>query len=259
MEKIIMKAINGSTLTFTVGDTITGSTSIKIGDYNNTAGNLLSPLSTDLAVYTHGKADTYNGKASSLNDNTTTMIPMPEFCIEDITILQPNKVMRVRVGRYGTCYRDIICVTTEPDEFDMERGCYIALAKYKYGKVYTIEGIEAKATEFSYTKECIKVVRQAVKAYQKKIKLEEEDKKKELEDKQRMAVKKAKKEAKKKARRERQKMDLAEAILLAHQIMEIDKKKPQLPKKKSKVSMTKIEEALKATPPVEEEESVHTE
>jgi len=188
----------------------------------------------------------------------------PAYQIEDIDILQPNKVMRVWVSRYGRDAKPIICVVSHPDTFDMTKGCFIALAKCAYGDKYTTEGIEFKATEFSYQKAYVKEVNRAIKSYYRKL---EDKKKAEAEQAERAKIeerRKAKKAAKRARVKERKQLDIAEAILLAKQIEDQDKrlKKMLSTKTKSKKveeQMKKAEAALQSNMVSNEEESVHTE
>lgn len=56
-------------------------------------------------------------------------------------------------------------VCKDGDKFDLRRGLYLALAKHLYKKELTIEGIEAKATEISYTKKYVNMVEKVIKQH----------------------------------------------------------------------------------------------
>lgn len=58
-------------------------------------------------------------------------------------------------------------VCHEQDSFDLHKGLYLAIAKHLYKHIYTLEGIEMKAKELSYTKEYIKIVKEAIKKHER--------------------------------------------------------------------------------------------
>jgi hypothetical protein len=100
------------------------------------------------------------------------------FCcqklIEKIEVIEPEKIMDVYI--LGKKYRMTL---QEPDVFDLSRGCYIALAKYMFGKGFTPEGIEYMASMLAMQKYYVSEVNKAVKKYYKKIEAEEKQKKEE--------------------------------------------------------------------------------
>lgn len=148
------------------------------------------------------------------------------YIIDKIAILQPGKTMRVKIRdpyTFNGEVKDIICVVSEPDVFDMYWGCFIALSKYIHGSDITAEGIEYYAKELSFDKSLIKEVNRAIKQYSKEIEAEKKAEKEAQEKKRQLAAKRAKRAVKKaaKAERERQQRvaEFAEGILLAEQML----------------------------------------
>ena len=115
--------------------------------------------------------------------------------IKDINIIVPNKVVEVTFA--DNHKEKMIC--HQDDEFSLRRCLFIAIAKRKYKKSYTVEGIEFKATELSMLKECVKIVDKALKAYEKKqkdlVRLEE-NRKTDLERAEKRRIKKAERDLK---------------------------------------------------------------
>lgn len=86
-------------------------------------------------------------------------------------ILARNKVIRIFFS--DDTQEKVIC--DDKDEFDLQRGLFVALSKKMYKDKYTLEGIEHMATELSYQKKYVKMVDKAIKDHNKKL-IEEENK-----------------------------------------------------------------------------------
>lgn len=99
--------------------------------------------------------------------------------ILDYKILVPDKVIRVNF----TDKKSEKLVCDKEDIFDLRNGLFIALAKHLYKNTYTLEGIELKAKEFSYTKKYIKMIDKVIRNHNKKIEEEKIVKEKEKEEK----------------------------------------------------------------------------
>lgn len=164
-----------------------------------------------------------------IKSGTLVIKPEPSkarYIIEKITMLQPNKTMRVKIYdrlEFGHTPKNIICVVSEPDIFDMYWGCFIALSKYIHGSNITAEGIEYYAKELSFDKLQIKEVNRAIKQYSKEIEAEKKAEKEAQEKKRQLAAKRAKRAVKKAAKAERERLqrvaEFAEGILLAEQML----------------------------------------
>lgn len=131
------------------------------------------------------------------------------YYISDIQVIVPNKVVKVYFWDDG--FEKMVC--DEKDTFDLERCCYLALAKHFHKKDYTMEGIEWLATyHYPLIKKYNACVKNALKNFYKK----EEEKRKEQEDqkeRERIAEKKRQKKiAYKKRREERVKEERAKAL-----------------------------------------------
>ena len=105
--------------------------------------------------------------------------PHYEGRIKKITMYVPNKVMGVKINNKE--YKQVV---KEPDEFSMEFGVALALAKSMYGGDYTPEGVEMKAKDFLLRKSYLKEIKTAIRAYEYEKELEEKMKKREEEIKQ---------------------------------------------------------------------------
>lgn len=103
-------------------------------------------------------------------------------------IVVPVKVLKVYFadGKY------IKVVCHQQDDFSIKRGLFIALAKKKYGKEYTVDGIEYMATQLSYLKKYDKMVDKVIKAQER----EEKQKTKEAVAERRKEMVKANKKRK---------------------------------------------------------------
>lgn len=132
-------------------------------------------------------------------------------------VVVPNKVILVTFSDGKT--EKLIC--SEEDEFDLRKGLFIAIAKHKYKDEFTLEGIEAKAKEISYTKKYVKMVDKAIKNHDKAIKEQKIAEEREREEK-RKAHEKRMKNAKK--HREKKIQVQKEAYLLAMKEFQADKK-----------------------------------
>lgn len=130
--------------------------------------------------------------------------------ISDIEIIVPNKVVKIYfLGNMD--YEKMVC--SDEDTFDLERCCYLALAKHFYREDYTMEGIEWLATyHLPFLKDWNICVKNALKNFYRK----EEEKRKEEEDqkeKERIAERKRQKKiAYKKRREEQAKVQRAKAL-----------------------------------------------
>lgn len=117
--------------------------------------------------------------------------------ISDIQVIVPNKVVKIYFR--GGDFEKMVC--DKEDTFDLERCCYLAIAKHFHKKDYTMEGIEWLATyHFPFIKEWNICVKNALKNYYRK----EEEKRKEKEDqkeKERIAERKRQKKIAYKERR----------------------------------------------------------
>lgn len=130
--------------------------------------------------------------------------------ISDIEIIVPNKV--VKIYFLGNMYYEKM-VCSDEDTFDLERCCYLALAKHFYREDYTMEGIEWLATyHLPFLKDWNICVKNALKNFYRK---EEEKRKKEEDQKEKKRIaerKRQKKIAYKKRREERAKEAMKKAL-----------------------------------------------
>lgn len=112
--------------------------------------------------------------------DTTVTTDTTKICkIEKYEILCPEKVIRVTF----TDEKQEKVVCDKVDTFDLRKGLCIAIAKHMYKDKYTLEGIEEKALEVSYTKEYVKMVDKAIREHEKFEKTEKERIEKEKEEK----------------------------------------------------------------------------
>lgn len=132
-------------------------------------------------------------------------------------VVVPNKVILVTF--FDGLTEKLVC--SEGDTFDLKKGLYIAIAKHKYKDKYTLEGIEAKAKEISYTKAYVKMVDKVIRKHDKAIEEQKKAVDKHREEKKR-AYEKRMKNAKK--NRERKIQVQKEAYLLAMREFHADKK-----------------------------------
>lgn len=187
-------------------DTITSTGTLYMQrDSQWTTATLITGTSCPSFTATTTEDTDYESKNYTLAPtNISLTIEIPPL-ISDIEIIVPNKVMVVTISdNHQICgfqpgkYKQVV---KEPDEFSLEFGCALALAKSYYGKEYTLEGLEEKAHEFLIRKKYVKIINQAIKQYKQKIKDKE---KTELEEKERKAIIERRK-AKNKKRREKMK------------------------------------------------------
>lgn len=124
----------------------------------------------------------------------------------------PNKIYQFTF--YDNTKIKTICA--EEDIFDFHYACFLAIAKKKYSKEYTFEGVLKKAEELSYLKEYNKQVDKAIKHFY--LCKEEEAKKEEWDRIQKRKYDKLveRKIRKKERKREEQINIIKEAIELAN-------------------------------------------
>ena len=128
--------------------------------------------------------------------------------IMDIKILKKNKVVRFTFTD-GT---KIKTICEDEDPFSLEYACFLAIAKKKYSKTLTFEGVLKKAEELQYEKVYVKAVQKALREYNKKIQEEEKKKEQEKEEKAMRLRKQAKKAEKKKRQAARQVADIVTVL-----------------------------------------------
>lgn len=111
--------------------------------------------------------------------------------ISDIEIIVPNKVVKIYfLGNMD--YEKMVC--SDEDTFDLERCCYLALAKHFYREDYTMEGIEWLATyHLPFLKDWNICVKNALKNFYRK---EEEKRKKEEDQKEKERIAESKRQKK---------------------------------------------------------------
>lgn len=131
-------------------------------------------------------------------DYLSTITPSPQ--IKNIKIIVPNKVVEIEFE--DGLKEKMVCAVD--DTFNLEKCCYIAIAKHLYKHKCTQKGIEYMAEQLQYYKLYEKIVAKAIKKYYK----EETEKNKmiaeEEERKLALARKREKRRKQKERRRERQ-------------------------------------------------------
>lgn len=131
-------------------------------------------------------------------DYLSTITPSPQ--IKNIKIIVPNKVVEIEFE--DRLKEKMVCAVD--DTFNLEKCCYIAIAKHLYKHKCTQKGIEYMAEQLQYYKLYEKIVTKAIKKYYK----EETEKNKmiaeEEERKLVLARKREKRRKQKERRRERQ-------------------------------------------------------
>ena len=173
--------------------TTTNTITVQVGDNSIEA--------TDYTKFYKKIADTFTKGTKEKMSTTTISVEKVNFelsnrtRIQNIKIYVPGKVMGVRIA--GHEYKQVV---KEPDEFSMEFGCALAIAKYQFGKALTPEGIEVAAHMLLYLK-CVKnEIRRAIKAYHEneavKAKVEKEKEEVKAIKERRRAKAKKKREAK---------------------------------------------------------------
>lgn len=91
---------------------------------------------------------------------TSSVITKPDE-IYSIKEIVPNKIYQFIF--YDNTKIKTICA--EEDIFDFRYACFLAIAKKKYSREYTFEGVLKKAEELSYLKEYNKQVDKAIKYF----------------------------------------------------------------------------------------------
>lgn len=161
--------------------------------------------------------------------------------IRSINVIVPNQVVEVEFT-----YGDIIkTVCNKDDTFSLERAIYIAMAKKRFGHIYTSDGIEKKADELAYEKDYVYRVKNALKVYECQQKLaaldkEEEEiklrqKQKRHERNERRRARRAEEAAKKEEERRNEQIAIQkEAYCWAMMAFEEEKKKLECKKEEEK-------------------------
>lgn len=172
-----------------------------------------------------------NITASSTVNNLTTagMVTSDikkEF-ISDIKIIVPNKVVEVT---FEDGFKEKL-VCHKDDKFDLERCCFIAIAKHLYKKEYTCAGIEYKAGQLMYQKKYVKIVKKALNEYRKKLMEENKAILKENEEKK---IRKRQQEKRKKKKQIRAEQNRQYAIDLISDAIVEAKLRTKLSKKEVK-------------------------
>lgn len=161
--------------------------------------------------------------------------------IRSINVIVPNQVVEVEFT-YGD---KIKTVCNKDDTFSLERAVYIAIAKERFGHIYTSDGIEKKATELTYEKDYVYRVKNALKVYECQQKLaaldkEEEEiklrqKQKRHERNERRRARRAEEAAKKEEERRNEQIAIQkEAYFWAMMTFEEEKKKLECKKEEGK-------------------------
>jgi len=151
-----------------VSNAIFGSNDITTSD-SNIMINTEPPVSAKTVSVTSDATPVYNLVEEMKKGSEEIVLTFSLVLITNINVLVPNKVMEVTLapeysplvtpGTYKTVVR-------EPDEFNMEFGCALAIAKSIYGQYYTHEFVERAAREIIlYNKFFLKEIRSAIKRY----------------------------------------------------------------------------------------------
>lgn len=170
--------------------------------------NLVNSNISNVPKTTINLAKDYNFSGDILFDHSMIqeMILYP-YKIKSIDVKVPNKVMIVKF----VDGKEIKVVCDKDDEFSVERGLYIAIAKKKFGTTHTTEGIEYEADKLKHLKEYVKYVKDGVKLYYKDL----EEKQKKLDEEERIKKYKAKRKAYKQRRAERKRNEKIDLIASA--------------------------------------------
>lgn len=156
-----------------------------------------------------------------------------------VNIIVPNRVVEVEFNDYYSEKVKTVC--NKDDVFSLERAIYIAMAKKRFGHIYTSDGIEKKADELTYEKDYVYRVKNALKVYECQQKLaaldkEEEEiklrqKQKRHERNERRRARRAEEATKKEEERRNEQIAIQkEAYLQA--MMEFEEEKKKLESKK---------------------------
>lgn len=121
-----------------------------------------------------------NKQKTKLAERTRIKDKMAEYIyksdVRAINVIVPDQVVEVEFNDYSD---KIKTVCSKDDTFSLERAMYIAIAKKRFGHIYTSEGIEKKATELTYEKDYVYRVKNALKVYECQQKLAALDKEEE--------------------------------------------------------------------------------
>ena len=169
---------------------------IPVIDFNEMSGgeNFVNLDHSLFNIFTMDKDIAFAGRVDYLNTIT------PSSQIKNIKIIVPNKVVEIEFE--DGLKEKMVCAVD--DTFNLEKCCYIAIAKHLYKHKCTQKGIEYMAEQLQYYKLYEKIVTKAIKKYYK----EEAEKNKmiaeEEERKLALARKREKRRKQKERRRERQ-------------------------------------------------------
>lgn len=114
--------------------------------------------------------DWLGDKYKDLQKESKKTEPQKFYLIDKVECLCPNKVYRFTFNNGEV----IKTVCDEEDTFNFDFAFYLAIAKFEYRHIYTLEGILYKAKELSYEKYYIKEVEHAKKQYYKEQKEKKE-------------------------------------------------------------------------------------
>ena len=114
---------------------------------------------------------------------------------------------------------EIKTICSSQDLFDFEFACFLAIAKKKYKKTHTHDGIYQKAFELQYLKRYVKIVKSAIKRYCLETEAEMARIAHEEDMRRIRKVRKARKEAKKRAKKEKRILEAAEFMLKTQKLI----------------------------------------
>ena len=211
--------------TITTTSTGTGTNTISSNWYTTSTTPINVPLYTtntitinDFLNKNNNELGEYIGKIVKENMNNIIIkedkitIKGWSDVIKDIKEIIPGKI-------YLFTFEDgekVKTICQENDEFDLRYACFLAIAKKKYKKQLTFEGILEETKKLSYSLEWNKRVNKYIKDFVKKQEEEEEKEKKETEAKEirkrKIAKKIAKKERQKEVKKQEEIDTIAEAI-----------------------------------------------
>lgn len=216
-----MKIIDPTIVTTSTG---TGTNTISSNWYTTSTTPINVPLYTtntitisDVLNKNNNELGEYIGKIVKENMNNITIkedkitIKGWSDVIKDIKEIIPGKI-------YLFTFEDgekVKTICQENDEFDLRYACFLAIAKKKYKKQLTFEGILEETKKLSYSLEWNKRVNKYIKNFVKKQEEEKEKEKKEAETKEIRKRKIAKKIAKKERQKEAKKQEEIDTIVEA--------------------------------------------
>lgn len=171
-----------------------------------------------------------------------------------VNIIVPNRVVEVEFNDYYSEKVKTVC--NKDDTFSLERAIYIAIAKERFGHIYTSDGIEKKAAELTYEKDYVYRVKNALKVYECQQKLaaldkEEEEiklrqKQKRHERNERRRARRAEEAAKKEEERRNEQIAIQkEAYFQAMMAFEEEKKKLESKKEEEEKQTESTKEIVK--------------